>query len=137
MLVYGGTVGVNNLVTYLAYNIDKVLIGRFWGAEALGIYGRAYQLINLPNENLHSAIGLVAFPALSRVQNDPTRLANYFLRGYFLFLSLVLPIGIGCALFADDIILFFSGRNGVKRQASFVFWRRPSWPCLWPLRSPG
>ena len=109
MLAYGGAVGVNNLIAYLAYNIDKVLIGRFWGAEALGIYGRAYQLINLPNENLQSTIGLVAFPALSRVQNDPTRLAKYFLRGYGLFLSLVLPIGIGCALFAHDIILVLLG----------------------------
>jgi PST family polysaccharide transporter len=94
LLAYGGAVTLNNLLAYLAYNLDKVLIGRVWGAEALGIYGRAYQLINLPTENLHSTIGSVAFPALSRVQNDPERLKAYFLRGYCLFLSLVVPITI-------------------------------------------
>ena len=109
MLAYGGAINFNNLITYLAYNVDKVLIGRFWGAEALGIYGRAYQLINLPNENLYSSIGLVAFPALSRAQNDPGRLAKYFLKGYGLFLSLVLPITVACALSAEDIILVFLG----------------------------
>lgn len=109
MLKYGGTVTLNNLIAYIAYNADKVLLGRFWGAEALGIYGRAYQLINLPTDNLNSTIGLVAFPALSRLQNDPDRLRNYFLKGYGLFLSLVMPITMACALFAEDIVRIFLG----------------------------
>jgi PST family polysaccharide transporter len=109
MLKFGGTVTLNNLVAYIAFNSDKVLLGRFWGAEALGIYGRAYQLINLPTDNLNSTIGLVAFPALSRLQNDPERLRNYFLKGYGLFLSLVMPITMACALFAEDIVRVFLG----------------------------
>jgi PST family polysaccharide transporter len=104
MLRYGGTITLNTVVVYLAYNAEKVLLGRFWGAETLGLYGRAYQLINLPTENLNSTIGGVAFPALCRVQNEPSRLRSYFLKGYSLFLSLVMPVTMGCALFADDII---------------------------------
>lgn len=109
MLKYGGTVTLNTVIVYIAYNADKVLLGRFWGAEALGIYGRAYQLINLPTENLNSTIGMVAFPALSRLQDDPERLRNYFLKGYGLFLSLVMPITMACALFAEDIVRVFLG----------------------------
>src|SRR2546425_6707194 len=119
MVAYGGAVTLNNLIAYVAFNVDKVLIGRVWGAEALGIYGRAYQLINLPNESLHSTIGSVAFPALSRVQNDPARLKAYFLKGYCVFLSLVLPITMGCALFADDIVLVFLGPKW--REAASIF----------------
>jgi O-antigen/teichoic acid export membrane protein len=109
MVAYGGAVTLNNLLAHVAFNVDKVLIGRVWGAEALGVYGRAYQLVNMPNDTLHSTIGSVAFPALSRVQNDPERLKTYFLRGYGLFLSLVLPITMACVLFADDIILVLLG----------------------------
>jgi O-antigen/teichoic acid export membrane protein len=109
MIRYGGTVTLNSVIVYVAYNIDKVLLGRFWGAEILGIYGRAYQLINLPTENLNSSIGQVAFPALARVQDNPERLRSYFLKGYELFLSLVMPITVGCALFADDIVRVFLG----------------------------
>jgi O-antigen/teichoic acid export membrane protein len=109
MLLYGGTVTLNNLIVYIAYNLDKVLIGRFWGAEALGVYGRAYQLINLPYDNLNGTIGSVALPALSRVQHEPARLRNYFLKGYAVFLSLVIPLTVGSALFADDIILVLLG----------------------------
>lgn len=109
MLWFGGTLTVNTVIVYLAYNTEKVLLGRYWGAETLGIYGRAYQLIYLPSDSLHGTISSVAFPALSRVQNDPVRLRSYFLKGYGLFLSLLLPITMACALFASDIILVFLG----------------------------
>lgn len=109
MLRYGGTLTLNTVVVYMAYNTEKVLLGRFLGAETLGLYGRAYQLINLPTDNLNSTIGSVAFPALCRIQNDPQLLRNYFLKGYGLFLSLVMPITVACALFAEDIIRIAMG----------------------------
>ena len=109
MIRFGGTVTLNSLVVYVAYNLEKILLGRFWGADALGIYGRAYQLINIPTENLNSAIGGVAFSALSRLQDDPNRLKSYFLKGYSLVLAMTIPITIACALFADDIIFIFLG----------------------------
>jgi PST family polysaccharide transporter len=109
ILRYGGTLTLNTVVVYLAYNTEKVLLGRFLGAETLGLYGRAYTLVTLPTDNLNSTIGGVAFPALCRIQNEPERLRNYFLKGYTLFLSLVMPITVACALFAEDIILVAMG----------------------------
>jgi PST family polysaccharide transporter len=109
MLRFGGTVTLNSLVVYIAYNAEKVLLGRFWGTETLGIYGRAYQLVNLPTRNLNSAIGGVAISALSRLQDDPLRFKSYFLKGYSLVLTMTLPITIACALFADDLILVVLG----------------------------
>ena len=109
MIRYGGTVMLNSVVVYLAYNLDKVLLGRFWGAEALGIYGRAYQLLNLPTDSLHSTVGSVAFPALCRLQGDPVRLRRYFLGIYRFFLAVALPITVVCAFFADDVVLVLLG----------------------------
>src|SRR5229473_6290536 len=82
MMRFGGALTLNGLVMYIASNFEKVLLGRFWGVDALGIYGRAYQLVNLPNDNLNSAAGGVAFAALSRLQGEPSRLKSYFLKGY-------------------------------------------------------
>src|SRR4029077_7310094 len=73
LMRFGGTLTLNGLVVYVAYNLEKVLLGRFWGAEAIGIYGRAYQLITIPTDNLNSAIGGVAFSALSRIKEDQPR----------------------------------------------------------------
>jgi PST family polysaccharide transporter len=109
MMHFGGTVTLNGLIAYLASNFEKLLLGRFWGVDALGIYGRAYQLINIPTDNLNSAAGEVAFSALSRLQDDHARLKSYFLKGYSAVLALTVPITVACALFADDIILVILG----------------------------
>jgi PST family polysaccharide transporter len=109
LLSFGGTVTLTSLVMYLANNLDKLLLGRLWGADALGIYGRGYQLINIPNDTLNGAIGGVAFSALSRIQDDIQRFKNYFLKGYALVISMTLPITFFCALFAEDIILVLLG----------------------------
>jgi O-antigen/teichoic acid export membrane protein len=109
MMRFGGTITLNGAVMYVAYNLEKVLLGRFWGAEAIGVYGRAYQLVNIPTDNLNSAVGEVAFSALSRVQDDPPRLKSYFLKGYSLVLALTLPITIVCAIFAREAISVLLG----------------------------
>lgn len=103
-LQFGGLVIFNILVVYVAYNLDKALIGWFWGAEALGIYGRAYQLATIPFESINAAIGGVAFAALSRLQHNSVRFKAFFLNGYAIVLSLTFPITILCALYAPEIV---------------------------------
>jgi O-antigen/teichoic acid export membrane protein len=119
MMRFGGTLTLNGLLAYLAYNAEKILIGRFWGADAIGIYGRAYQVINIPTDNLNSAVGEVAFSALSRLQDDRNRLKNYFLKGYSLVLGLTLPITIACALFANEIIFVLLGPKWLEAAPIF------------------
>ena len=109
MIRFGGTITLNGFVLYSAFNCQQVLLGRFWGAEALGLYGRASQLIGIPVDNLNSTVGAVVFAALSRLQDDPQRLKRYFLKGYSLVVALTLPITIACALFSDDLISVLLG----------------------------
>jgi PST family polysaccharide transporter len=104
---------------YIASNFEKVLLGRYWGAAAIGIYGRAYQLIRIPTDTLNGAIGEVAFSALSRLQDDPYRLRSYFLKGYSLVLALTLPATFACGVFADDLIGAFLGPKW--RDAGAIF----------------
>jgi O-antigen/teichoic acid export membrane protein len=119
MLRFGGTITLNNLVVYAAYNLEKVLLGRYFGPDALGLYGRAYELINLPTRTINSAIGGVAFASLARLQGEPARFKSYFLKGYSLVVSITLPATIACAVFADDIILVTLGPKWT--EASTIF----------------
>lgn len=111
MLGFGGTVTMNSLVVYFAYNFEKVLLGRFWGASALGIYGRAYQIINAPTQALNAAFSSVALSALSRLQDNPDRFRNYFLRGYGLVTSVTTPLTFFFAICAHDITLLALGEK--------------------------
>ena len=119
MMRFGGTITLNGLIVYIASNLEKVLIGRFWGTDSIGIYGRAYQLVNMPTENLNSTAGEVAFSALSRLQDNPSRLKSYFLKGYSLVLALTVPVTIACAFFADDIISVLLGPKWKDAAAVF------------------
>jgi PST family polysaccharide transporter len=111
MLRFGVTVTANNVFVYVGYNLEKILLGRFWGADVLGLYGRAYQLISMPTDYFNGAVGGVAFSALSRLQSDPGRLRAYFLKGYTLAVSMSIPVTIFCALYADEIVLVMFGEN--------------------------
>ena len=104
MVRFGGTVTLNSLVVYLAYNTEKILLGRFWGSVPLGLYGRAYQLGNLPVQQLTGSVGAVAFPMLSRLQGDAARMRRSYLMAHTLVVSLTVPVVISCALFADEIV---------------------------------
>jgi O-antigen/teichoic acid export membrane protein len=119
MLHFGWMATCNNFVLFLAWNSHNVLLGRFWGADAVGLYGRAYQLATLPVHQLNGAITSVAFPALSRIQDDPERLARSFLRGFSLLASLTIPIAISCALFAEEIVRVVLGAKWMEAAPIF------------------
>jgi O-antigen/teichoic acid export membrane protein len=113
MLRFGGLVTLNMLVVQVAYNLDKILVGRFWGATVLGLYGRAYQLTSIANNNLLVAMGTVAFPALSRAQGQ-AHLETYFVKGYKLVITMALPVAVGCVLFAEDIVVVLLGPTWIE-----------------------
>ena len=119
MLHFGGTITLNGLVVHLAYNFDRFILGRVCGADALGHYGVASQLINIPTSNLNVAVGGVAFSALSRLQNDAVRFRKYFLKGYSLNVSLTLPITIFAGVFANAIILVALGPKWTQIGGNF------------------
>ena len=113
MVYFGGTVTLNTLVVYVAYNVEKVLLGRFWGAAALGLYGRAFQLATLPVQQLNTAISAVGFPALCSIQHDAERVWRSFLKSYSIIISLTLPAAISCALFAEEAVRILLGPKWV------------------------
>lgn len=119
LLKFGGTITLNTLIVHVAFNLDKVLIGRYWGPEVLGLYGRAYALINFGSGSLHSAVGPVVFAALSRMQDDAVRYKAYFLKGYTLVNTLTIPGTLFCALFAEDLIAILLGPKW--RDAAQIF----------------
>jgi PST family polysaccharide transporter len=46
LIRFGSGLTLTSMLVYIGYNAEKVMIGRLWGAEAIGIYGRGYQIIS-------------------------------------------------------------------------------------------
>lgn len=80
ILKFGGHVTAFEFVNYFHRNLDQILIGRVWGAASLGLYARAYQLLMFPISNLRGPINAVAFPAMSRLKDEPAAFRQYYRR---------------------------------------------------------
>jgi O-antigen/teichoic acid export membrane protein len=82
LLHFGANLTASSLVHSVCRGMDAILIGRFCGADALGLYSRAGVLLLRPLEQLVTPIHSVLVPALSRLQNQEERYHRTFLQAY-------------------------------------------------------
>jgi O-antigen/teichoic acid export membrane protein len=92
LISFGTSIAGFDMVNYFNKNTDKILIGKAWGAEPLGLYNKAYSLLMLPMSNLRYPLNRVAFPAMSRLQNEPGPFRSYFMRYCALLSFITMPI---------------------------------------------
>jgi PST family polysaccharide transporter len=69
-----------------------LLIGRFWGAQSLGLYNKAIQLLGLPTDQINEPLFSVAIPALSRLTDTPERYRQAYLRMMEKVIMLTMPV---------------------------------------------
>lgn len=112
---YGFYLSSFNFVNYWARNADNLIIGKFLGAQALGLYDLAYQLMLLPITQFISAISTVMFPAFSSIQRDRQRVKEIYLRMNGVICLTTFPILIGLLVTAEPFIL---GLYGPKWEAA-------------------
>lgn len=109
MLKYGVNIAGFDIVNYFSRNLDNVLIGRFWGAEPLGLYSRAYTLLMLPISQIRSPINTVAFPAMCHLKDDPESFRAYYVRVTAILAFLTMPLTSFLAAAAGPVMLFLLG----------------------------
>ncbi len=80
MLRFGGNFTGFSTINFFSRNLDNLLIGRVWGAQQLGIYSRAYQLMMLPIDQINEPISSVAIPSLSRLTDSDIAYRRAYLR---------------------------------------------------------
>jgi O-antigen/teichoic acid export membrane protein len=99
------------LIGYAGKNIDSLTIGTRFGAGALGLYNRAFQLLMMPLVQLRTPTTQVALPVLSALQDDERRYAAYVQRGQ-LALGYTLVAGLGLVVgAAGPITAVFLGET--------------------------
>lgn len=67
-------------INYFNSRVDQLLIGYLLGAQALGYYSFAFNLVMQPQMRINPILTRVAFPIFSKVQNDIERLQRGYLQ---------------------------------------------------------
>lgn len=106
---FGAHVTAADLVGCLSANSDGILVGRFFGADILGLYTRAHVLFVRPLEQIHMPVGSVVIPVLSRLQSEPERYRRTFLRVYDALALITLPFAALCLVLAEPLVLLLLG----------------------------
>jgi PST family polysaccharide transporter len=109
LLRFGGQYTLSQLVFFVAGNLDKVLVGLWFGERALGWYSQAFQVAQKPVLLVTTPVSSVMLPALARAAGD--RAAHAALVGSFFRLTAALlwPCGVGLLIVAPEAMLALGG----------------------------
>jgi O-antigen/teichoic acid export membrane protein len=109
LLRFGRDLSATHLLISLIANVDRLLIGRFYGPIPVGLYRQAQQLLMVPIDQLNAPIMAVAQPGLSALQSEPERYRRYYEEIVFLVALSTVPLGLFIAVYADEITLLVLG----------------------------
>ncbi len=101
---FGAGSAVATCVNYVAVSSDNLVAGRMLGPSALGLYSRAYALMNVPHTYGSSVMSSVLFPALARLQHDAARLRKSYLVVTRVMSSIAAPAMITLAVAAPYVV---------------------------------
>lgn len=142
-LRFGGNLVGSQLITYASRNVDAVIIGSTLGASALGVYNRAFQLMLMPLNQVNAPSMRVALPVLSRLQDSPTRFAEFLNVGQTFMLNLVgVILAFACAQ-ADSLIMLALGPQWMAAVPVFQvlaiagFFQAASYASYWVFLAKG
>lgn len=102
---------LTSLLRFFSDQLDKFLLGRYVGAQALGIYDRAYTIMIFPLTNISQVISRVMFPSLSLIQHDKPRIKKIYLRSTRTIALATFPMMMGMFIVADDFIGVVLGKQ--------------------------
>lgn len=118
---FGGAMTFSKFTSVVGGAADRILIGRFLGSEALGLYTRAQALLFQPVQQLLPPLSSVAVPALSRLRSNDTTYGRTILR----ILEVVALISSFAAawmlLSADWLVLILLGEKWAASSEIFRF----------------
>ena len=104
LLALGGFLVAFALTDYIVRTINNILLGRVWGAEALGYYSRAYFLMLLPMYLTTGGLSGVMVPALSALKDDLRRLETAYRKATLSACLVSFPLAVGLAVTAREAI---------------------------------
>ncbi|SIR25477.1 lipopolysaccharide biosynthesis protein [Pontibacter lucknowensis] len=109
LLAYGSKMSVISFFEFIYTELATLLIGRVFGAYRLGIYNRAFMLVNLPMYNLTRTVSRVVFPSFSKLQSETDKLAKVYLSSTTLLATLIIPVCLGIMIAAPEIVYVVLG----------------------------
>jgi O-antigen/teichoic acid export membrane protein len=107
------------VTNYFNRDLDILIVGKFLGADTLGGYSLAKQLVLRPSQVINPILTRVASPLLAKYQLNISELKNNYLKLVKIVSTINLPIYLGLILFAPVVVQVLYG-DGYEEINSIV-----------------
>lgn len=116
---YGGGYSIGRVALWAATQLDNFVVGRYLGAKALGLYGRAYQLVQMPANLFGQVANEVLFPAMAAVQSEEEKLRRVFRVSVAFLALLAMPTAVLAAVTSKPLVLVVLGKDWLPLRTAF------------------
>lgn len=106
-------------INYFSRNLDKLIIGKYISANALGYYDKSYRLMQLPAGQLTGVINPVLQPIMSTLQDDMTQMAQKYNKIISFIATISFPLAIYLFFSGKELICVFYGNSWIPAVTSF------------------
>lgn len=89
---FGSKILLNSVFDVIFNNLYSLIIGKYFNPETLGIYTRAKQFNDLPDNTVRISTVQTLFPTLSHIQDDDEKLIKVYKRALSLMAFVLFPV---------------------------------------------
>lgn len=111
MFSFGSKLLITNIINVIYSNLYTIVIGKRFNSRDLGFYSRADQFAIFPSTNICAIISGVAFPTLSKIQDDDDKLRFAYRKIIRYSSFIIFPLMVGLAAVADPFIRTLLGEK--------------------------
>jgi O-antigen/teichoic acid export membrane protein len=103
-----------NLINYWSRNADNLIIGKYYSSYDLGIYNRAYKMLQLSLSLITGLFGVVLYPSLKKFRDEGGEIKSEYasILGIISFLNF--PIGAVLILIPVPFVQLLWGENWIQ-----------------------
>ena len=114
MFHFGKFMFLSSLLTFLASNFDRIVVGKVLGVGILGVYAIAYNFADLINAFIGYKVSEILFPVYSKLQDDIENLRLAYLKVFRVLLLAVLPFSMGLLFLGAEFLELAFGEKWMK-----------------------
>lgn len=108
-LGFGGWLTMSGIISHFTQIAPQFLIGKYMGAAQLGYFTIGRDVSQVATRELATPISQAITPGLSAIAHNNARLRGAYRKAQSVILGIALPIGVGTALMANEMIAILVG----------------------------
>jgi PST family polysaccharide transporter len=110
-LRFGAAMTLNNITSWGIGCIDTAIIGHFFNTATLGIYNRAFNLVNIPMHAIVSSAQAVLLSGYAKTQDNTELVKRTYIVSVGVMALIFLPMFAAIAAVADSVVLGIYGEK--------------------------